>query len=183
MPARDFDPFRLEVQAFAKEAGELEGRWPLALLDRVAESALSEAAGGGIGEVGWSARGERRATRGGDFQTWLHVKASAALPLECQRCLQPVTVVLEVARSFLFVHGEDTAAQIDADSEDDVLAMTRALDLRELIEDELLLAMPLVPRHEVCPMPLPVSPNEEFADVEPNPFAVLAALKRGGSLN
>ena len=62
-------------------------------------------------------------------------------------------------------------------------ALTRALDLRELIEDELLLAMPLVPRHEVCPEPLPVRTDEDMPDDAPNPFAALAALKRPGPLN
>jgi uncharacterized protein len=180
MTARDFDPAQLDVKAFAHEAGRLEGRWPLQKLVRVAESAMGDAAARREVEVTWSARGEQIAGRGGDSQTWLHVNASTAVPLECQRCLQPVAVVLDVERNFLFVHGEDAAAQLDADSEDDVLALTRALDVQELIEDELLLAMPIVPRHEVCPQPLPVSPNDELAEEKPNPFAVLAALKRGG---
>jgi uncharacterized protein len=184
MATREFDPSRLEVQAFAKEAGQLDGRWPLLQLVRVADSALD---GGDVTrhdtEVDWSARGELRAAPGGESQIWLHVKASTAVSLECQRCLQPMAVALEINRNFLFVHGEDAAAQLDADSEDDVLALTRALDLRELIEDELLLALPIVPRHEVCPVPLPVRPNDPLAEEKPNPFAALAALKRGGSVN
>jgi uncharacterized protein len=87
-------------------------------------------------------------------------------------------------RSFLFVHGENTAAELDNDSEDDVLALTRSLDLVELIEDELLLALPLVPRHETCPQPLLAGEPEALADDEPpHPFAALAALKRGGLPN
>jgi len=45
----------------------------------------------------------------------------------------------------------------------------------------LLLALPLVPRHEVCPEPLVVPSAAEATDGDdaPNPFAVLAALKRG----
>jgi uncharacterized protein len=89
-------------------------------------------------------------------------------------------VEVHAKRSFLFVHGEHAAAELDADSEDDVLALTRALDLRALVEDELLLELPLVPRHEVCPEPLKAA-HEEIPPVEekPNPFAVLASLKRG----
>ena len=72
-----------------------------------------------------------------------------------------------------------TAAEIDADSEDDVLVLTRALNMHELVEDELILSLPLVPMHETCPRPL-VAPAAEAAEVEerPNPFAALAALKR-----
>jgi len=69
-------------------------------------------------------------------------------------------------------------AQLDATSEDDVLALTRALNLRELIEDELLLALPLVPMHPVCPTPLQVEKEGLEVAEEANPFAVLAALKR-----
>ena len=108
------------------------------------------------------------------------------MPLECQRCLKAIVVAVDTERNFLFVRGEDAAAQIDADSEDDVLALTRALDLRELIEDELLLALPLVPRHEVCLSPLPMAAGDDeaaAAEAPPHPFAGLAALKRGPRLN
>ena len=180
MTAREFDPFRLDVVAFAKEAGALEGRWPLAGFDRIADSAVPGAPVSDDYEVRWSVRGERRQLRGGDAQTWLHLEAATQVSLECQRCLKPVNVPLQMSRQFLFVHGEDAAAQLDADSEDDVLAVTRALDLRELIEDELLLAMPIVPRHEVCPEPLRAPVDDEPLDEKPNPFAALARLKRPG---
>ena len=178
MSAREFDPSRLDVVAFAKEAGGLQGRWPLAGFDRIAESAAGGARVTDADAVVWSARGEHRPVRGGEGQTWLHVDAATKVSLECQRCLKPVDVPLQIARKFLFVHGEDAAAQLDTDSDDDVLAITRALDLHELVEDELLLAMPIVPRHDVCPEPLPLTEGEELSDEKPNPFAALAALKR-----
>jgi uncharacterized protein len=184
MAARVFDPFRLDVQAFANDAGELTGGWPLRRFGRIAQTLHAETPPTEADQVAWAARGEHRAARGAQPQTWLHLKAQARLRLECQRCLQPVDAALDIDRSFRFVAGEDAAAQLDTDSEDDVLALTRALDLAELVEDELLLALPLVPRHEVCPAPLrpanePGDPQREQA----HPFAALAALKRGSSLN
>ncbi len=184
MSARVFDPLRLDVQVFAADATELSGRWPLRGFDRIAEAMHGETPPTDVDEVVWSVRGEQRATRGAPAQTWLHLKAQTTLKLECQRCLQPVETELGIDRWFHFVPGEDAAAQMDADSEDDVLALTRALDLHELVEEELLLALPLVPRHPACPAPL-LAPSE-VQDPEPdqvNPFAALAALKRGGSLN
>ena len=68
-----------------------------------------------------------------------------ALPAAAARCRW------QVERRIRFVDGEDAGGALDADSDDDVLALTPALDLHELVEDELLLALPLVPRHEVCP--------------------------------
>ena len=181
MTAREFDPLRLDVAAFAKEAGQLDGRWPLHSLERAASSTVADDGVVEEADVRWSARGERRSVGGGQAQIWLHLQANAQVLQECQRCLNPVCVALSIERSFLFVHGEDAAARLDADSEDDVLALTRSLDLRELVEDELLLAMPLVPRHELCPEPLKISVNadEPPSDlVEPNPFTVLETLKR-----
>lgn len=183
MTARSFDPFRLDLEAFATDAAVLEGRWPLRQLRRVAEAAIADTVPGVADALSWKARGERRKARGSEGQVWLHLHAATELALECQRCLKPVAATIAIDRSFLFVAGEDAAAQLDAESEDDVLALSRAYDLRELIEDEVLLALPLVPRHEHCPEPLRLVPDDVAADPEPSPFAALAALKRGGTLN
>lgn len=182
MKSRPADPRHLDVEAFAKEGGALDGAWPLPALARLADAAHPEARPSEADRASWHAEGERRSVRGTEPQTWLHLRADARLALVCQRCLGPVEAAIETQRSFLFVAGEDAAAQLDADTEDDVLALTRSLDLRELVEDELLLALPLVPRHELCPEPLPVPENDEplAGEERVNPFAALAALKRGG---
>ena len=181
MKPRPFDPRRLDVEAFAKEGAELAGEWPLPALDRLADAAHVDAKPA-VGDVArWRARGESLPLRGGAPQTWLHLEADTRLSLVCQRCLGPLDTPVEARRSFLFAADEDAAAQLDADSEDDVLALTRALDLRALVEDELLLALPLVPRHEVCPEPLPLVHEEPLAEPPANPFAAaLSVLKRGG---
>ena len=182
MKARDFDPAKLDVEAFAKAGAHLEGSWPVKQLARLAASTVSPAE---TECVSWNARGELKVLRGKQSEVWLHLAASAQVMLECQRCLAPVGATVDARRSFLFVHGETTAAELDTDSEDDVLALTRALDLLELIEDELLLALPLVPRHEACPAPLPTGETEASPEEgePPHPFAALAALKRGGLPN
>lgn len=180
MKSREFDPRRLDVAAFAKDAGSLEGDWPLASLERLAASSLPDP---DAAPVRFTLTGEQRSAKGNEQQVWLHVTAGARVHLECQRCLQPLAVDVDAERSFLFVHGEETAAALDADAEDDVLALTRALDAQELVEDELLLALPLVPRHDVCPDPLPLAADDLPEDTKPNPFAKLAALKKGGLPN
>lgn len=179
MKFRGPDPRRLDVAAFAADAGQLDGRWPLAELQRVYDL-VPDQARGEAADVHWSAEGERRRPHSVEPQTWLRLTAQATVPLECQRCLQPVAVPLALERSFRFVPGEDAAARLDAESEDDVLELTPTLDLRELIEDELLLALPIVPRHEQCANALPMQHEaEEDDEPAPNPFAALEALKRG----
>ncbi|WP_280154607.1 DUF177 domain-containing protein [Piscinibacter sp. XHJ-5] len=184
MKPRPVDPRRLDVEAFAKDASELEGDWPLAGFERLSEAAHDDARPAESDLVHWHVRGESVPVRGAAPQTWLHLRATARLALVCQRCLAPIDTPIEAERSFLFVPGEEAAAQLDADHEEDVLALTRSLDLRELVEDELLLALPLVPRHELCPHPLPMERSDQPSEAgRPNPFAALATLKRDGPPN
>jgi uncharacterized protein len=186
MKARTFAPLKLDVAAFAREAASLQGEWSLMDLPRLAEAGAPERPAQDWPVVRWTARGELRQPRGGEAQVWLLLEAQAQVWLSCQRCLEPVQSDLQVSRWFRFARDEAAAAELDMDSDDDVLALVRNLDLRELAEDELLLELPVVPRHEACPDPLPV-PTEEAGEVQeqaeaserPNPFAALAALKKG----
>jgi uncharacterized protein len=105
------------------------------------------------------------------------------LALQCQRCLTAVVEQVVAERDFLFVADEATAEAMDEESEADVLVISRDFDVLSLVEDELLLALPLVPRHEICPQAVPVAVADEAfeqASERPNPFAALAALKKGG---
>jgi uncharacterized protein len=177
--ARRFDPRRVDVRTFAAEAASHNGQWPLAALDRLASAAVPESIAGAA-PVTWSAEGARAKLAGAGSQALLSLAADALLSMQCQRCLQPVDVPLRVDRRIFFVDGEDAAAALDAESEEDVLALAPAIDLQALIEDELLLALPLIPRHDVCPEPL-VQPKDDDAEASgrEHPFAALAVLKRG----
>jgi len=179
MKSREHSAAKLDVEAFARDGGHLQGQWPAVELERLADAAAPEAPASGWPAVTWSLEGEQRERRAAEPEIWLHVGASAEVQLTCQRCLHAVAEHIEVQRSILFVRGEDEAASLDADSEDDVLALARHLDAKALIEEELLLELPLVPRHEVCPTPL-AAPAGELPELEdkPNPFAALAALKK-----
>ena len=131
--------------------------------------------------IEWEARGECVPVAGAQPAIWLHLKAHAVLPLTCQRCLQPMTVELHVSPTLRFVRDEALAEQLDEDSEEDVLALSAALDLHDLVEDELILALPLVPRHEHCPQPLPMSAGDLDGPAEgdsQHAFASLAGLLR-----
>ena len=183
MNTRAFDPRSVDVAAFAKQTGAESGAWLLASLPRLCGEAQADVSPDTAAQIQWRARGETRARRGAEPAVWLHVESDALVSLVCQRCLQPVDTYLEVRRSFQFAADEPQAAAIDADSEDDVLVITRTLNLIELIEDELLLALPLVPRHDTCPQPLTARDDMPPLDAPTHPFAALGALKRGGALD
>jgi uncharacterized protein len=103
----------------------------------------------------------------------------ASLPLQCQRCLEQVAVAIDASVSLALVWREDEIPSLPARYEGLVVG-TEPVDLYELIEEELLLGLPLVPRHEAdaCSMAASV-PSTGSADgdaVRENPFA--AALRR-----
>jgi uncharacterized protein len=177
------DPRRLDVAAFARAEGRLAGEWPLAGMPRLLQDALPSQTQDAAQAVVWSARGELRPVPGGEPRILLHLHARTALRLTCQRCLQPVSLDLDVAPTLRFVRGEAQAEALDEHSEEDVLALSSALDLHPLIEDELILALPLVPRHERCPKPLTMSAgdaDETGAARGRGPFDALAGLLKSG---
>lgn len=172
----EFDPRRLDVRAFAKAGAELTGSWPLAGFARLCPALVAADDGAVAGAVRWTLRGEERAERAGARQAWLHLQAQAELAMACQRCLAPTLEAIELERSFQFVADEASAAALDAEAEHDVLVLPRTLDLHALLEDELLLDLPLVPRHASCPQPL--AEPATAPDPTSAPFAVLARLRR-----
>jgi len=176
--SKEFKARRLDVKAFAQEGAALEGRESFQAHERL----MAETEGrGGSSAVTWTARGELRNPRHVQPDIWLHLGAQAVVSLTCQRCLSPVDVPVAVDRSFRFVADEQLAAAQDEASEEDVLALEGGLDLLELVEDELLMALPLAPRHLICPVPVNLAaadPEFDTAEAErENPFALLEQLK------
>lgn len=180
MTKRPFDPRHLDVRAFAHAGAMLEGAWPVSGFERLCGLLALPDDGGPAGDeaVTWSARGVEQQPRGGAREVWLHLQADVALSLVCQRCLQPCRHAVRLQRQFQFVAGEAAAAALDAEVEHDVLALARDFDLHLLVEDELLLELPLVPRHEHCPKPLPILSADEPAEAPDHAFATLASLRQ-----
>ena len=168
----------LDVKAFAKAQMHLEGDTPVAEFERLAEDCVGEV----TGHVAWSAQGAIDPDQSGKDAAWLHLEAKASVPLTCQRCLHPVPVELLIEQDFRFVPDEATALAEDDESEEDLLVLVPELDVWELIEDELIMSAPIVPKHEICPATVTMSVAdeafEEALEAKPNPFAALAQLKQ-----
>ena len=149
---KNWDPLRLDVRACARESATLSGSTALADMPRLA--AEQHAPPGGPGpEVSWTLTGLIKDLRGGAHQTWLQVSAQTRLGMVCQRCLEPMSQALQVDRPFRFVSNEQAADAEDDQAEEDLLVASPAFDAMTLIEDELILALPLVPRHDNCQPP------------------------------
>ncbi len=184
-PKKNWNFTRLDAAAFARESGSHHDVVALASLPRLAAERWLPDDGHPVAEpVSWKVQGELRAGQAeGEFDVWLHLEANATLPLTCQRCLGPVATPLLVDRWFRFVADEATAAELDADCEEDLMPLEPRPDLLMLLEDELLMSLPLVSLHETCPLAVPMASAsegfEEALDERPNPFAALAQLKKG----
>lgn len=178
----DYDAEHLNIAAFARASGAWEGQAPLAQFARLMEETRGQ---GGETAVRYGVRGEMRADGAGVEEAWLHLTAQTALPLTCQRCLGPVEVPVAFEREFRFVATEELAAVEDEESEEDVLVLSRDFNVLELVEDELLMELPVAPKHPVCPVAVKLhaaDPNFVDAPAEkPNPFAVLQQLKKKGA--
>ncbi len=170
------------MQAFAREGVPLIETTLLQNLERLAKEA--KALEPDL-VVNWQARAELRPGSGAEEDVWLHLQAHTSVPLTCQRCMATVAIPLEVDQWYRFVATEDIAMVEDDESEEDLLVMEPQFDLLAVLEDELLMALPLVPMHDECPVAPVLQVGEEaLADEagekgeKPNPFAVLSQLKK-----
>lgn len=147
----------LDVLDLAATGQVVERRFPVAafgrLSDRLAEPGGSAQVRLALGIVDGTPAGVLR--------------LQAGVTLECQRCLRPVRRTVESESQLAFVAQED--ATLPADHEP-VVGDPRRVDLAALVEEELLLAVPLIARHapgEECGLPAQAGSRES----EPTPAA------------
>lgn len=99
--------------------------------------------------------------------------------LICQRCLQPMVWTVDAEVNLGVVASEQGAEQLP-EVYDPLLVGDDPVSLAELVEDEILLALPVFPRHEpaACEAAVGDTREDEASPADkPNPFAVLARLK------
>ena len=99
-----------------------------------------------------------------------------SLELQCQRCLQPLELPLELDFRLMI----DASDELLRDSSEETLYSDEGyIDLFELVEDELILAIPLVALHEDtgCNKYWPTPESQTGVDQQEHPFAVLQQLK------
>lgn len=104
---------------------------------------------------------------------------AARLSLRCQRCLEPMEVPIVGRVALGVVESEVEGNRLPPELEP-LLVGPDPLSLVELVEDELILALPLVPLHPFpCRDPEDQMPQQ--SPVSASPFEALRALKRGSS--
>ncbi|CDH43375.1 MAG: DUF177 domain-containing protein [Candidatus Competibacteraceae bacterium] len=160
------DPWRL-----AAESGRLEGTLALAALPRLA--AVLDHLNGAVSVslvAGIDHQGIRSITGG----------LRTVIELTCQRCLEPLPWPLDVTVNLGLVRNEAAAHRLP-DEYEPLLVAEGFIRVADLVEDELLLALPQIPRHvdvQECEANDYRAPSSEPApNTEPvQPFATLASL-------
>ena len=164
-------PDRIDPWQLAAENGRLDGELKLAALPRLA--ALLEHSSGVVNvalATGIDEHGLRFVE--GSLQT--------EVELICQRCLGPLRLPLKIAVSLALVRAEVEAARLP-DQREPLLAAGADLAIADLVEDELLLALPQIPRHrdarECEAVGYHVAPSGPTQDAgQARAFAALASL-------
>lgn len=149
---------------FARNGGSLTGSVAVAQLSRLADQLADQA-----GSLGFELRGMRDE----EGKSFLLLRVTGDLTLRCQRCLSPLPYPVAIdARLMLMGPGEEWPDEELEDDGTDAIEASRELAVLPLVEDEVLLALPVAPRHEVCGLPAKLE-----AEPRPSPFAALAKLK------
>lgn len=111
----------------------------------------------------------------------LHLRVQGSLNLTCQRCLESLEFNLNVNSDFIVVANEADLPPEDEDvDERDYLVADAQMQVAELIEDEVLLALPYAQKHDSGSCGASGNVDELK---KPNPFAVLQSLKAGKNRN
>lgn len=127
---------------FARNGSRLQGDWPLADFPRLRDALRSDS-----GALRYELQGVPE-TQG---RPALRLRLEGALQLTCQRCLGALEHPLRIEASLLLraTQAEIDAEPVDAEAPEQIVA-GREMPVHDLIEDEVLLALPLAPRHERC---------------------------------
>ena len=156
------DPFR-----FAAESRSVEGKLAAADLLR-----LSDALASAESVLEWQFEGSMVEGAQG-LEPRLRLRVEGELELCCQRCLGGlkwplrVDTLLQPVRS-----GQEIPEEELENDEVDAIEIEGELDVLALLEDDILLALPIAPRHQVCEAPRP-----EGGTSKESPFAALASLR------
>ena len=173
-----------------------KGFIPFSQLPRLAEELMLEKEQLDSLGLQWQAETWISQQEGAPDQYRLQIEIHAEFPLICQRCTHVYIEKVESFAQFLMLDTEEEldAFPLDEESED-VLLNSKHFNLFEVLEDEGILSLPLMPKHpegecieidvqgknaSSSAVPVELDLEDDISrDTEkrPNPFAVLKSLK------
>lgn len=137
------------------------------LADRLAETS---------GEVHWILS----ASRDSNQSVRLVLELKSHLVLKCQRCLGALDYELSSTRRFALFKDEALLPDLEDEEDDmDCMVVTGEMDALALVEEELLLVLPMMPLHDTerCHASSGADEEEGELELKPSPFAMLSRLR------
>jgi uncharacterized protein len=160
----------IDAFEFCRLKERREGNFVVTNMHRLAEDTLDKS-----GTIHWSLQGGSNCLE----HPTLKLSVSGTVQLMCQRCLKPFSFDIDSESTLVLAEDEESVDAIDAlvaDDTVDVIAGSKSLNIAQLIEDEALLALPLSPKHSVCPDQAKKDISE--SERKTSPFAILKSVKK-----
>lgn len=167
-------PSRVDFRKLAEDRASVEGEMAIKACPRLC--GLLESDTGEFAVALAFAPGEGRKPR-------VSGSCVGTVSMLCQNCLEPVDIGLDVRIESIIVASIDQLMELD-EEEDGVVCEGSMLPIVDIIEDELMVSLPMVPKHPdgACgELWQPASVHDEVAEKAPEthrPFAGLDALKK-----
>lgn len=171
MSTHTSSPWQLDVFALCKDHAQKSGDLPINLLTRLSSDLTRH-----DGALNYTLSGQLDEQK----HPIVHIRIVGTLMMRCQRCAEEMAYAVDVDNSLELVH---TEAELD-DEEDELNAVAAGtagiekivgshdFDVLALMEDEIILSLPIVVAHDQCDQTLPMSAGEKAS-----PFDVLRTLK------
>jgi len=159
----------LHVSRLADQGATLTGRVPVVRFARLCD--LLVGSGGDVHIT-------LRFTRARRQRAKISAHATATLDLSCQVCLEPVRCEIDTSCKLLVVGSEEELLGLNKE-EDGIVCADDVVSVQTIVEDELLVALPMVARHPGnCALPVATAPDNvddepDMAEARARPFADL----------
>jgi uncharacterized protein len=170
-----------KVDFCAPQSYQGSGFLTMADMPRLAKEVSSVNPGDGFA---WQMETHFENSPGSEPRQILDLALKGCLHLVCQRCLQDCAVNLDEKRRFVLVATESEADDYPLEAEEqEPLVASQHFNLLEAIEDEVLLSLPLIPKHpegfcEPHATVFGLEDEDEGSDERENPFNILKNMKK-----
>lgn len=158
----------IDTLDFAYKGGEHHGKIPVSDLERLQDYLI-----GNRGELEYMVSGALDR----DAKPVLRIVIQGTISLRCQRCLGELRHVLDLRTDLLLTRNEDELSRLDENESADGIPAIPDLDILALIEDEIILDLPISPRHGESECSLGTLNRHDTADAA-SLFTALTQLKK-----
>ncbi|MGH8761908.1 MAG: YceD family protein [Nitrosospira sp.] len=161
---------RLVIDAldFAHSGGEHHGKIAISALER-----LQDYLAGNCGELKYVVTG----ALDGNSKPILRIVIQGSIDLRCQRCLGEFRHVLDLRAALLLTRNEEDLSRFDKNESVDCVLAVSDMDILSLVEDEIILGLPISPRHREGECSMAILNCSDAAAAKPL-FNALAQLKK-----